>query len=141
MAAPKKKKKADIKTKIDQDFVVSRFGVIFVITSLLAIAIAFMLVRTTVIKRDDWNRMGISSLNKSRAIPSARGEILAADGSILATNLYYTNIMLDLRTDGFRIAEFVDTLPMIVDSLAKYCPRYTSREWMAKFQKDRKSVE
>ena len=135
MAAPKKKKKADIKTKIDQDFVVSRFGVIFVITSLLAIAIAFMLVRTTVIKRDDWNRMGISSLNKSRAIPSARGEILAADGSILATNLYYTNIMLDLRTDGFRIAEFVDTLPMIVDSLAKYCPKYTSREWMAKFQK------
>ncbi len=135
MAAPKKKKKADIKTKIDQDFVVSRFGVIFVITSLLAIAIAFMLVRTTVIKRDDWNRMGISSLNKSRAISSARGEILAADGSILATNLYYTNIMLDLRTDGFRIAEFVDTLPMIVDSLAKYCPKYTSREWMAKFQK------
>ena len=80
----------------------SRFGVIFLITSILAIAIASMLVRTTVVKRDDWNKMGISSLEKSRVIPSARGEILAADGSILATNLYYTNIMLDFRTDGFR---------------------------------------
>ena len=60
MPAPKKKKKAEIKAKIDQDFVVSRFGVIFLITSILAIAIASMLVRTTVVKRDDWNKMGIS---------------------------------------------------------------------------------
>ena len=135
MPAPKKKKKAEIKAKIDQDFVVSRFGVIFLITSILAIAIASMLVRTTVVKRDDWNKMGISSLEKSRVIPSARGEILAADGSILATNLYYTNIMLDFRTDGFRIAEFVDTLPMIVDSLAKYCPKYTAKEWKERFQR------
>ena len=116
-------------------FVVGRFGIIFLITAVLAVAIACMLVRTTVIHASDWNRMAASTLADSVVTYPNRGEILASDGSILATNLYYVDIMLDLRASRFKIAEFVDTLPMLADSLAKYFPKYSSAKWKARIEK------
>lgn len=116
-------------------FIVGRFGIIFLITSILAVAIAIFLIRTTLIHADDWNNMAASTLADSIITTPDRGEILASDGSILATNLYYVDIMVDLRASRFKIAEFVDSLPMVADSLAKYFPRYSSKEWKERFEK------
>lgn len=116
-------------------FVIGRFGIIFLITLVLAVLIGRKLVLTTVFQAEAWNKMAASTLRDSIEITPLRGEILAADGSILATNLYYFNIMLDLRTERFKIAEFVDTLPMICDSLAKYFPPKTAKEWREKFDR------
>lgn len=114
-------------------FVVGRFGIIFIFTVLLACCITFCLVRTTVVHVKNWNAMGESTLADSVLIEPQRGEILASDGSILATNLYYVDIMMDLRTPRFKIVEFVDSLDMITDSLAKYFPAYDKKGWRKKF--------
>lgn len=120
---------------INQTFLVGRFGIIFAITMVLAVAIGCNLIKTTWIHADAWNAMGDSTLMRTRDIRPVRGEILASDGSILATNLYYYNVMLDMRANGFKIVEFVDTLPMICDSLAKYFPSRTAEQWREKFDK------
>lgn len=116
-------------------FVVGRFGVIFLITVVLAITIVVMLVRTTLVNAKDWNTMADTTFSKERVIPPLRGEILASDGSILATNLYYRDIMIDFRSDRFKIVEFCDSIPQIADSLAVYFTRYSRKEWEERLRK------
>ncbi len=122
-------KRSDDRISPNHAFVVGRFGIIFLITALLALAIAVMLVRTTVVNAADWNRMAASTLADSAITYPERGEILASDGSILATNLYYVDIYIDFRASRFKIAEFVDSIPQLSDSLARYFNRYSSAQW------------
>lgn len=123
------KKNSDARVSPNHAFVVGRFGIIFLITSILAVAIAVMLVRTTVVHAEAWNKMAASTLRDSIITYPERGEILASDGSILATNLYYVDIMIDFRASRFKIGEFVDSLDQITDSLAAVFPYRTKKEW------------
>lgn len=134
-SSDKQKKTTDQRVSPNHAFVVGRFGIIFLITAILAVAIAVMLVRTTVINASDWNRMAASTLADSVRTYPDRGEILASDGSILATNLYYVDIMLDLQASRFKIVEFHDSIPQIADSLAVAFPTRTREQWIEKMQK------
>ncbi len=117
-------------TQSRNSYVVGRFGIIFFITMLIAVAIGFMLVRTTVVTAKDWNAMGASTLRDSNVIVPKRGEILASDGSILATNLYYFNVMIDFRATRFDIVAFNDSLPKLAGALARMVPgKRDSTEW------------
>ena len=117
-----------------QKFTVGRFGIIFFICVGVAIAIAFNLFKTTVINAEAWNRMGDSTLSSVKPIPPTRGEILASDGSILATNLYYYTVMMDLRTESFKIIEFTAAVPELCDSLAKYFEPHDAKAWKKRIQ-------
>lgn len=116
-----------------QKSVVSRFGWVFLLCTLASLAIAGMLFHTTVVVADDWRMMGDSTLYSVKPIEPMRGDILASDGSILATNIYYHNVMMDLRAEGFKIIEFNEALPALCDSLAKYYPPYDAKLWREKF--------
>lgn len=131
-------RKTDERIKPNQSYIVRRFGIIFAITAILAVAIAVKLVQTTVVHRADWNRMAASTLADSVITYPDRGEILASDGSILATNLYYVDIMVDMRATRFKIIEFVDSLPMLADSLAAAFPKYDKKGWMKRFNEQLK---
>ncbi len=132
--APKKKTPQNTGATIGRahGMLILRFLLIFIIALLITGAVVFYMVRTTTVHRDDWNRMGLSTLRDSMWVTPLRGEILAADGSILATNLYYYNVMMDLRTPGFRIIEFTEAKKELADSLSRYFPPYSAKEWLAK---------
>lgn len=115
-------------------YVVGRFGIIFAITVLLAVAISFMLVRTTVVHASAWNEMGASTLRDSNVVTPRRGEILAADGSILATNLFYFNVMIDFRATRFDITGYHDTIPLLAGELARLIPGRDSVEWKKRLE-------
>lgn len=116
-------------------YVVGRFGIIFAITVLIAVCISVMLVRTTVVNAGAWNAMGASTLRDSNVITPNRGEILAADGSILATNLYYFNVMIDFRATRFDITGFHDTIPQLAGALARLIPgKRDSLEWKKRLE-------
>lgn len=117
-----------------QKFTVGRFGIIFFICVGVAIAIAVNLFKTTVINAEAWIRMGDSTLSSVKPIPPTRGEILASDGSILATNLYYYTVMMDLRTESFKIIEFTAAVPELCDSLAKYFEPHDAKAWKKRIQ-------
>lgn len=131
-ANPSSRRKTEQPVTTNHAFVVGRFGIIFLLASVVALLIAINLFRNTVINAKDWNRMGDSTLADTGVIMPFRGEILASDGSILATNLYYFNIMMDMRADGFKIIEFDKAIPQLVDSFAHYFPPHDTAYWHEK---------
>lgn len=112
-----------------QQYTVGRFTLIFAFCVAAAVAIAVNLFKTTVVYAKDWNHMGDSSLTSVKPIYPTRGEILSSDGSILATNLYYYTVMVDLRAESFKIIEFNAAVPELCDSLAKYFKPYDAKKW------------
>lgn len=117
------------KLAVQHAFLASRFGIIALVAIVLAIGSIECLLRTTVVHVDDYRKMGDSTFKSRKVIFPERGDILASDGSILATNLYYYNVRLDLRTERFKIVEFDSLMPNICDSLALFYPHRTRAEW------------
>lgn len=132
---PKASSRRTPKINPDHVFIVGRFGVIFLITAILAGAIALKMVDNTMIHAEDYNNKAFKSLADTAMVEPFRGEILAADGSILATNLYYYDVSMDLRSDGFEIVDFDDNKLALCDSLAKYYEPHSREAWLAKFKK------
>ena len=63
----------------------------------MALYIVINAYSTTVIHRQEWMDKANEELQKEIVIPPLRGEILADDGSVLATNLTYYTLRMDMR--------------------------------------------
>ena len=105
----------------------------YVVISLLILAVSVVcmgfLLNTTVVLRDKWVAKGDSTLSDTMIIKPLRGEILAADGSILATNLNYYNVRIDFHASRINEIEYLASLDSLADTLAVYYPRRTRQEW------------
>lgn len=86
-------------------------------------------VRTTVVDADKWNAKADSTLSRVFMVQPKRGEILAADGSVLATNLTAYTICLDYRTAARREEAFLESLDSLCDTLAVHYPVRSREEW------------
>lgn len=117
-------------------YVLIIFGIL-----LFAGAISVKLFSTTVLHADDWNRKANTELQRTDTITPLRGDILAADGSVLVTNLCYYTLRIDFRSEGFKELEFLEQIGALCDSLAAHFPQRNSDEWkerlMAQFNKDK----
>lgn len=109
--------------------IIWRYGIISAFISLFAMMIVFSAVRTTVLDADKWNAKADSTLSRVFMVQPKRGEILAADGSVLATNLTAYSICLDYRTAARREKAFLESLDSLCDTLALYYPVRTREEW------------
>lgn len=110
-------------------YIIGRFSVISLVLILVAVTIVIFLLNTTVIHADDWNRKGDQTLADTMLIKPLRGEILACDGSILATNLNYYNIRIDFQATRFRTDWYAAALDSLADTLAVHYPVRTRKEW------------
>lgn len=115
--------------KSKRTHILGRYGFMFIPILFLASAIVFMAVHTTVIHADDWNKKAYTELSRHETIYPVRGDILASDGSILATNLRYYSIYVDYRADRFMIKQYHESLDSLADSLAHYFPVRDKRGW------------
>lgn len=97
-------------------------------------AILYKLVRTTVVDASKWNDKANEELTHTHVIYPVRGDILAADGTILATNVQSYSLFVDYRADGFAINEYTKAIPALADSLAVLFPKRTRDEWLKKLQ-------
>lgn len=96
-----------------------------------ASAITYRLFSTTIINADMWNAKALAELSTVDTIPPERGEILAADGSVLATNLRYYTLRLDYRSEKFNPDRLMLSVDSLADSLAVYVdkPKRTPDQW------------
>lgn len=78
---------------------------------------AFMLVTR---EGDRWRKEADKRYIQNREVPGERGNILADDGSLLATSIPYFECRMDFAADGLKDEEFVKGL----DSLAFYLSNY-----------------
>jgi cell division protein FtsI (penicillin-binding protein 3) len=84
---------------------------------------------TTVFHAKEWNDKANKELLKVDTIRPTRGDVLACDGSVLATNLTYYTARIDFKSTKFMTKEFRESLDSLCDSLAKYHPMRDRAEW------------
>lgn len=138
------KKKKSTKPKTRRLHIYGRYTVMsFLILLLSGLCVVFLL-NTTVFHADEWNAKGDSLLAGRREIPPLRGEILASDGSILATNLNYYNVRIDFHASRINELKYIESIDSLADTLAVYYPQRTRQGWydhlmkpMKKAKKDR----
>lgn len=115
-----------------------RYIVISSLIVLFAGWIASAMIRTTVTDRDKWLEKANTELERRDTIMPPRGDILAADGSVLATNLNYYTMRIDFRADKFSETKFRQSLDSLCDTLAYYHPIRNVNEWREYFEKELK---
>ena len=123
-----KRNKESVRVKITWRYIfVSSIIVLF------AGLIAFSTFNTTVVDRDKWIAKANKELQRRDTILPTRGDILSADGSVLATNLNYYTLRIDFKASKFSENRFRESLDSLCDTLAAKHPVRTRDEWKAYF--------
>lgn len=107
----------------------SRYILISIVILFVSGLCVLFLLNTTVIHADEWNAKGDRTLSDSILIKPLRGEILAADGSILATNLNYYNVRIDFHASRINELKYLESIDSLADTLARYYPQRDRDEW------------
>ncbi len=115
--------------------VLGRYVLILAVVLLASVWIVYNLLGNTVIHGASYEAKGRSRLLDTIVSAPMRGEILASDGSILATNLSYYDLRIDFRAPRFKIVEYYDSIPLLADSLAKYFPQRSREGWVKHLKK------
>lgn len=123
------------KKKTRRLHIYGRFTLISVLMLLVAGLCVVFLLNTTVIHADEWNAKGDSTLADSILIKPLRGDILASDGSILATNLNYYDVRIDFKATRINELKYLESLDSLADTLALYYPHRNAQQWRAYLHK------
>lgn len=112
-----------------------RYALITIGIMFFAGAIIYKLFGTTVVDAEQWNKKANVELQKIDTIAPVRGDILAADGTVLVTNLQYYNVRIDFGSEAFANKAFIENLEPLCDSLARYFPTRDKDGWRETLQK------
>lgn len=115
--------------KTRRRYIYGRFLLISTVILIMAGLCVVFLLNTTVVHADEWNAKGDRTMSQTRAIEPLRGEILASDGSILATNLHYYNVRIDYHASRINELRYLESIDSLADTLAYYYPYRSRAEW------------
>lgn len=128
--------------------ILTRYMLVSFLIFLFAGIITVKLFQNTIIDAPHWNERAKEELAATRTVFPERGDILAADGSILASNKTIVSVWLDYRSAGFSADSLNKYLEPLTDSMALVFPQHSKKEWarilteqlQIKNKKDRKLV-
>lgn len=100
--------------------------------ALCAMVLSFKAVKISVIEGERWRAKGDSLWLSHFPVEAERGDILSADGRLLATSVPSFEIRMDTRADGITDKDFQEG----VDSLALMLSKYANTSWSQKQYKD-----
>lgn len=112
-----------------------RYGFIVLMILIVSARITYKLIDNTIVSADKWNQKAMEELSRIDTIPPVRGNILAADGSILATNLRIYTPRIDFRCPKFDEKAYRAAIDSIADSMAVYFPQRNAEQWRAHLEK------
>lgn len=116
--------------KTNHKHILGRYMFISLFIFLLAGAVLVKLFRTTVLDARLWNETAQRELKSTKEILPERGNILAADGSVLATTLQYFTVRIDYRAERFKVDSLRKYAGEIADSMCVAFPgRATASQW------------
>ena len=121
--------------------IMARYGCVLAVIVLFALWTGWSLARTTIIDADKWNDKANRELERIDTIQPIRGDILACDGSILATNVITYDAAIDFKASRFMTKRMRQDMAALCDTMAMFYPRYSAQQWRDKFesQLDRES--
>jgi cell division protein FtsI (penicillin-binding protein 3) len=111
-----------------------RYGLVTILTLSFAFLVVFKLAKTTMVDAPRWNEKARKQLEKVDTIMPDRGDILADNGAILATNLRFYTVRMDFRCENFKQYQYQLEMPALADSMAKHFPIRTRDEWMKRLE-------
>lgn len=101
----------------------ARYSVLTALILALAAWVAYNTFKNAIIDAPRWNELAKKELSRvSTIIQPERGDLLAADGSVLATTLQYYTLRIDFGSEGFDWKGYVDEKDRLADSLALHFP-------------------
>ncbi|NNC82816.1 MAG: PASTA domain-containing protein, partial [Flavobacteriales bacterium] len=95
---------------------------VFVVTCVVALAIVVRIFMIQWGEASEWKQMAENFVTEYRSIEAVRGNILADDGSLLATSLPLYEIRMDLAADGLDDQTFRDGVDSLAHCLAQLFP-------------------
>ncbi len=113
----------------DRMKIILRYVLISVIILAASGLVVYKMIDTTVVHANDWNALAMRELSRTSVIKPVRGNILDAHGRVLATNLRYYTMRVDYTSEQFRMHDYLEALPALVDSMARYYPQRSRQEW------------
>ena len=138
--------------KFDKKYINTRITVIVVIAALLMVAIIARAVITATVENEKWKKVGAVSVSDTMSLKPNRGNILSADGQLMASSLPDYKVYIDFLAGVERLADSVapdgskvkvydpdqlvekkemweTNMDSICRGLAEICPRYTFDEY------------
>ncbi len=106
-----------------------RYAVVIALILLFSATIMSKVLDTSVFTAEKWNEKAKEILDKRTVIHPERGNILAADGSVLATNLNFYTLRIDYRTEQFAEDSLRKHVGELATALAKEFPPKTATQW------------
>ncbi len=114
--------------------IMARYGLVAVGIVLFALWSGWRLTCTTVIDADKWNDKANRELQRVDTIQPIRGDILACDGSILATNVITYDVAIDFKASRFMTRDMRKDMKALCDTMAMFFPQKNAQQWRDKFE-------
>lgn len=103
--------------------VLSRYLLLTAAILLLSGWILYNAAKNAVIDAPHWNALANKELSRtSTVIQPERGDILASDGSVLATTMQFYDLRMDFGSEGFKWKAYVAAIDSLADSLHVHFP-------------------
>jgi cell division protein FtsI (penicillin-binding protein 3) len=112
--------------------VLMRVYAVTLVILVVAVAILARAFRVSILEGDKWRAESAKKYISYREVPGERGNILADDGSLLATSIPYFDLYWDAIPESLTPDEFNKN----IDSLATYISYYLAPQYSAAMWKD-----
>ena len=104
---------------IKNEVLIRVYGVLFLIV-LIALVIFFKAFKISQIEGDKWRGMGKDLYVTFKKVAAERGNIMAEDGSLLATSLPFFEIRFDPNSTGMSDKDFEDNIDSLAHCIATF---------------------
>lgn len=119
--------------------IIWRIYLSYALIVLLGLGIAVQTVRVQTVKGDYYRNLADSLTTSYRSIDAIRGNIYAADGSLLATSVPIYDIRMDLKVDGLTKALFEEKIDSLGHGLARIFGDASGRDYTRRLREARRS--
>ncbi len=113
--------------------VMLRYAVVLLVMIIFSVAIAHKLYINTIRDAKALNDRVERDFSERGVLAPVRGDILADDGTVLATNMQFYRISIDFSGDAFADDSLRKYLEPLVDSLTIHFPHKTRAQWREDF--------
>ncbi|MBP8960036.1 MAG: transpeptidase family protein [Bacteroidales bacterium] len=112
-----------------RDEIIWRSGIIYITMIILAVALFVKIIILQSLERSKWEAMGEKYVFKTDVMPAIRGDILADDGSLLATSVPYYSVYMDTRSSGMSPELWKKNIDGLCKGLANTIGGQTASGW------------
>lgn len=125
--------------KFDKKYISGRFTVVLIVVMIVCLCILGQTVYTMTVKRDFWNKLSEVYVADSLVEKPNRGNILSADGQLLASSLPDYKIYMDfVAGDSIKDSILVEKMDSICEGLHEIIPSFTASEFRKRLEHGRK---